>query len=217
MKSILTTISLAFILAMSGFSQNSNDTLNLDYREHFIFGLKAGINYSNVYDAQGEEFKTDAKLGLAGGLFVAIPIIKFLGVQPEVLFSQKGFKGTGRLFGTSYELTRTTNYIDVPLYFALNPSRFFTILAGPQYSYLISQQNKFENAVTTIVQEQEFENDNIRKNTFCFSGGADIMLNHLVISGRAGWDILNNNGDGTSTTPRYKNAWYQLTAGYVFH
>lgn len=217
MKSIITTISLAFILVLSGFSQESNDTLNLDFREHFIFGLKAGINYSNVYDAKGEEFRADAKFGLAGGLFVAIPIVKFLGVQPEVLFSQKGFKGTGRLFGTSYVLTRTTNYIDVPLYFAVKPSRFFTLLAGPQYSYLISQQNKFENAVTTIVQEQEFENDNIRKNTFCFSGGADIMLNHLVISGRAGWDILNNNGDGTSTTPRYKNAWYQLTAGYIFH
>ena len=217
MKSTIASFILVFAIAINVFSQDSNDNLNLDFRDQFIFGLKAGINYSNVYDAKGEEFSADAKFGLAGGLFIAVPIGKYIGIQPEVLFSQKGFKGTGRLFGTSYVLTRTTNYIDVPLYFALKPSRFFTILAGPQYSYLISQQNKFENAATTIVQEQEFENDNIRKNTFCFSGGADIMLNHLVISGRAGWDILNNNGDGTSTTPRYKNAWYQLTAGYIFH
>jgi hypothetical protein len=33
---------------------------------------------------------------------------------------------------------------------------------------------------------------------------------------RGSWDLKNNNGDGTSTTPRYKNVWYQATVGYRF-
>ena len=59
-----------------------------DSRKKFQFGLKIGSNYSNIYDSNGENFKAEGKFGLAGGVFMAIPIGKFLGVQPEVLFSQ---------------------------------------------------------------------------------------------------------------------------------
>lgn len=187
-----------------------------DYREKIQFGLKIGGNYANVYDTEGEQFDNDPKFGLATGAFLSIPISKFLGVQPEILFSQKGFKATGILFGTSYDLTRTTNYLDVPLLLAIKPSPNLSLLIGPEYSYLLKVKNEFKNASTTIQQEQEFDNDNIRKNTLGFVIGGDLNFDHLVVSGRIGWDIINNNGDGTSTTPRYKNTWYQMTLGYRF-
>jgi hypothetical protein len=180
------------------------------------FGIKAGINYSNVYDAKGEQFTADGKIGAAAGAFVSIPIGKFLGFQPEILFSQKGFKGTGSLLGSNYSFTRTTNYIDTPLLLAIKPTSVFTILVGPQYSYLMKQKDVFVNSVTSVEQQQVFNNDNIRKNTLCFVGGADVNLSDVVLSARAGWDIQNNNGDGTSTTPRYKNVWYQATIGFRF-
>jgi hypothetical protein len=78
------------------------------------------------------------------------------------------------------------------------------------------QKDVFVNGSTSIEQEQVFENDNIRKNTFCFVGGGDINLKHVVLSVRVGWDLIKNNGDGTSDTPRYKNVWYQGTIGYKF-
>lgn len=148
---------------------------------------------------------------------MSIPIGMYMGVQPEILFSQKGFQATGNILGSPYEFTRTTNYIDIPLLFAIKPSRNLTILAGPQYSYLLKQKDVFANGVTTIEQEQEFANDDIRKNTLCFLGGIDVNLDNLVVGARIGWDILNNNGDGSSTTPRYKNIWYQATIGYRFY
>lgn len=137
-----------------------------------------------------------------------------MGIQPEVLFSQKGFRATGRILGGNYDLTRTSNYLDVPLLFALKPAPFLTLLVGPQFSYLLSQKDVFKNATTTIAQEQEFVNDNIRKNVLCVTGGVDININHVVLSARVGWDIQKNAGDGSATTPRYKNAWYQATVGY---
>ncbi len=187
-----------------------------DFREKLNFGLKGGLNYSNVYDSEGEAFRADPKLGFAGGAFLAIPIGRNFGVQPEVLISQKGFRATGRILGGTYSFTRTTTYLDVPLLFSIKPVEFITLQVGPQYSYLIKQNDVFTNASTSIEQEQEFVNDNIRKNTLCFIGEADINLKHVVLGARAGWDILNNNGDGTSTTPRYKNVWYQATIGYRF-
>ncbi|MDP1745579.1 MAG: porin family protein [Bacteroidota bacterium] len=196
---------------------NFSSAQETDLRERLLFGLKAGVNYSNVYDTQGEEFQADPKLGLAAGAFIAIPIGKYLGIQPEVLYSQKGFKATGRILGGNYEFTRTTNFIDVPLLVSFKPSEFLTLLAGPQYSYLIKQSDVFANSSTSILQEQEFENDNIRKNILCLTGGVDLTLKHIVLGARVGWDIQNNNGDGTSSTPRYKNVWYQATVGYRFY
>ncbi len=70
-----------------------------DRRGSFEFGIKAGINVSNVWDSKGQEFTVDPKVGLAGGVFLGIPIGKFLGIQPEILISQKGFKGSGSLLG----------------------------------------------------------------------------------------------------------------------
>ncbi|MBK7668244.1 MAG: PorT family protein [Sphingobacteriaceae bacterium] len=208
-KLILTIAAVTTLIAVSKAQDNETD-----FREKFTFGLKAGLNYSNVYDSQGEEFRADPKFGLAAGIFVAIPIGKYFGIQPEALISQKGFSATGRILGNTYKFTRTTTYLDVPLFFALKPSEFITILAGPQYSYLLKQSDVFANASTSIEQETEFVNDNIRKNIFGLAVGVDINLKHIVLGARAGWDVTNNNGDGTSTTPRYKNAWYQATIGY---
>ncbi len=212
MKKIILMIAVVTLMANISSAQENKT----DFRDQPQFGLKIGTNYSNVYDAQGEEFHADPKIGLAAGAFVAIPIGTYIGIQPEILYSQKGFKATGNILSSTYTFTRTTSYIDVPILFALKPSEFITILAGPQYSYLIKQRDVFVSSATSFEQEQEFKNDNIRKNTLCFLGGIDITIKQIVLGARVGWDIQNNNGDGTSTTPRYKNTWYQITIGYRF-
>ncbi|MCX6231281.1 MAG: porin family protein [Bacteroidetes bacterium] len=189
---------------------------NRDQREDMKLGIKIGTNISNVYNAQGEAFTADSKFGFVLGGFLTIPISKFIGIQPEFLFSQKGFKATGVILGSPYEFTRTTNYIDIPIFLTLKPAPSLTIMAGPQYSFLIKQSDAFTSTAVSTLQEQVFNTDNIRKNTFCFIWGVDVNFNSLVIGGRVGWDLYNNNGDGTSTTPRYKNGWYQLTLGLTF-
>lgn len=209
-KIILITLAVISIVSKS-------NAQGVDLRDRLVFGLKVGVNYSNVYDSQGEEFKTDPKFGSVGGIFLAIPIGKYLGIQPELLFSQKGFHATGKILKNTYDFTRTTSYIDVPLLFSFKPSEFFTIVGGPQYSYLVKQRDVFASAATSILQEQEFKNDNVRKNILCFTGGIDITIRYIVLGARVGWDVQNNNGDGTSTTPRYKNVLYQASIGYRFY
>jgi len=206
---------VAIALTMVTFNANAQDE-TMDTRSQIHIGAKVGLNYANVYDSKGEDFNADPKIGMALGAFLSIPIGTYIGIQPEVLYSQKGFKATGRLLGANYEFTRTTTYIDIPLYFALKPSEFITLVAGPQFSYLISRKDVFKTTANTFEQEQEFENDNIRKNTLGASVGLDINISHIVIGARAAWDLQENNGDGTSTTPRYKNTWLQATVGFRF-
>ncbi|GHN03078.1 hypothetical protein WSM22_45670 [Cytophagales bacterium WSM2-2] len=211
MKKLLLLSILASFISIQCNAQNDPD-----YRKQLMFGLKAGVNSSNVYDSRGEAFVASSKTGFVGGAFLSIPIGQFLGIQPEVLYSQKGFQATGSFLGSPYNLTRTTSYIDVPLLITVKPANFMTLLAGPQFSYLLNQKDVLTNSSTSTQQQQEFKNDNIRKNILCFLGGIDFNFDHMVFGARAGWDLSNNNGDGTSTTPRYKNVWLQGTIGVRF-
>jgi hypothetical protein len=185
-------------------------------RESISLGVKGGFNYSNVWDEQGQDFTANPKTGWVGGGFIAIPIGKYLGIQPEVLFSQKGFSGSGTIAGGRYSFTRTTNYLDVPILVQFKPIDYITIVAGPNYSYLMKQTDRTNFNGNVIEQEQEFETDDIRKNTLGFIGGVDVNIRSFVIGGRAGWDFQNNSGDGSSTSPRYRNQWVQLTLGLRF-
>ncbi|WMW78589.1 porin family protein [Flavobacterium sp. 20NA77.7] len=185
-----------------------------DNREKLTIGIKAGVNVSNVWDEEGNDFVADPKLGLALGAFAGIPIGKFLGIQPELLISQKGFKGSGTLVGFPYSFTRTTTYLDVPLLLQIKPAPFLTLVTGPQFSYLFKEKNTYTFGNNSTVQEQEFQNENIRKNIMGFVLGFDINYNAFVFSSRAGWDFQTNNQNGSSTTPRYKNQWLQFTVGF---
>jgi hypothetical protein len=207
---------LSILISVGTFSIAFSQDTYVDQRNKFHFGVKAGTNFANVYDSQGESFRADGKFGFVGGAFFTVPLGQLIGIQPEVLFSQKGFKATGRLLNTQYELTRTTNYVDIPLYLTVKPLQILTIMAGPNFSYLLRQKDVFENASSSVEIIQEFENENIRKNILGIILGIDVNLSRVIFGVKAGWDLSTNHGDGTSTTPRYKNAWAQATIGYRF-
>lgn len=214
MKKVLFIAALFLSLTNIGMAQE-NLTEN-DNRGKLQLGLKVGLNFSNVYDSQGDQFKADAKAGFAGGAFLVIPIGAYLGIQPEFLISQKGFKATGVSLGNDYKFTRTTTYIDVPLLVTLKPIEFLTLNAGPQFSFLMKQTDAFTVSESSYEQQQVFKNDNIRKSILGIVVGANVNIQHFTLGARYCWDVQNNNGDGTSTTPRYKNAWFQATVGYKF-
>lgn len=191
------------------FAQSTDDA-----RGNVTFGLKAGINYSNVWNSNTQDFEADGKVGFAGGLFLGIPITQLLALQPEMLVSQKGFRGSGMLLGTPYSFAKTSTYLDIPVFLVLQPSKSLSIVVGPQYSYLMQEKNAWTVNDNTTAHQSEFAKDSLRKSLFGFVVGADFNFNHVVLSGRAGWDLLANHEDGTTDTPKYKNQWLQFTLGY---
>lgn len=193
-----------------GFSQVTNDT-----RDDLKLGIKAGINYSNVYDEEGQDFVASGKAGFVAGAFVSIPIGKFFGIQPEIMYSQKGYKATGSVLGLNYDYTKTTSFVEVPLLLQIKPLPMLSFVAGPQFSYLLDTKNTF-NGNSTTTTEASVNADNYKKNIFGFVLGADVNIDHFIISGRAGWDISKSDADGNSSAPRYKNQVLQLTLGYSF-
>jgi hypothetical protein len=107
------TVIIICIIALSAGTAMQAQSQDVDRRGKVSIGAKAGFNLSNVWDATGEDFVADPKTGFAGGLFVEIPIGKLLGFQPELMISQKGFKGAGTILGAPYSFSKTTTFIDV--------------------------------------------------------------------------------------------------------
>ncbi|TVR39154.1 MAG: PorT family protein [Cryomorphaceae bacterium] len=187
-----------------------------DARDDLKVGVKAGANLSNVWDQRGGDFRADSKMGFAGGVWLGIPIGTYLGFQPEVLLSQKGFRADGTLLGSEYTFRRTTTHLDIPLQLQLKPATFLTIVGGPQYSFLLREANKYTFGSNSVEQQEQFDNDNIRRNMLGFVIGFDVIVHQFVFASRVGWDVLDNHGDGSSSTPRYKNRWIQFAAGIQF-
>lgn len=184
-----------------------------DLRDQLGMGLKIGANSANVYDTKSEDFDNEARLGLAFGGYLSIPLGKVVGIQPEIMYSQKGYKATGSILIADYEYTRKTDYIDVPLQLQIKPASFVTILVGPQYSFLIKKGYDFESGSITSNQQKEIEDVDIRNNILGAVVGVDFNISRLVLSGRVSWDLQHNDGEGTSVSPRYKNVVAQATLG----
>jgi hypothetical protein len=212
MKNVTKKLALLMVVLTSGFA-NAQDATS-DDRDQMRFGFKAGVNFSNVYDEEGQDFVADGKTGLAAGVFASIPFGKLFGFQPELIYSQKGYKATGNVLGFEYDYKKTTSYIDIPLLIQVKPIKYLTILAGPQFSYLTETKYEFNN--TSTVVEESINGDNYKKSIFGFVVGTDVNIENFVLGGRLAWDISKSDADGNSEAPRYKNQVVQLTLGYRF-
>jgi len=212
MKKILLLLLAVTFITYAGMAQDRE----FDPRHNFSVGFKVGANLSTVYDSRGDQFNADPKLGFATGAFLSLPVWRALGVQPEILFSQRGFRATGVILGSPYRFRRTISYIDLPLLATFSLSNVVTVVAGPQLSFQVRQRDSYSDG-TTVVQVQEFRNDNFRRATLCLTTGLDFNFGHIVLGTRVGIDVQDNVNSGSSSTPRYKNVWLQATLGYRFY
>ncbi|MCC2546182.1 PorT family protein [Hymenobacter sp. BT175] len=111
-------------------------------------GLRAGANYSNLAGNIQNESTYNNKLGFVGGAMLNIGLSDdgFFSIQPELLYSQKGFENKPDeykylTFTQKREGKVNYNYLDVPVLFKINADGF-VVEAGPQYSYLLSVKDE---------------------------------------------------------------------------
>ncbi len=180
------------------------------------FGLRAGINLSDLVKSSNSDITSGSKTGYNAAALVNIPIASVFSIQPEIQFSQKGYKESGTALGAPYEYKRTTNFIEVPLLAKITPLPGFGIVLGPQFSFLASTKTKFTVANATHENIVKEDNDNLRKNILGGVIGIEAGVKNFVASLRYNIDFQNNNGDGTNNTPYYKNRVISLGVAVMF-
>ncbi|WP_377487269.1 porin family protein [Pontibacter toksunensis] len=112
------------------------------------FGIRGGANFSNLEGDLKNESRYENKIGFHGGVTYGIDVIdNFFFIQPELLYSTKGFKyrdseitlPTGSTFRREGNINY--NYIDLPVLAKIKAGPIY-FEAGPQASYLLSVNNK---------------------------------------------------------------------------
>jgi hypothetical protein len=181
-----------------------------DYYQPRI-GLTGGLNIANTVSSRNSDFSTDTKLGANVGLFVEIPIVYPLSFQPEILFSQKGYRAN-----TAYgEFAQRANFIDVPILAKIKLAPSFNILVGPQVSFLMNTRNTYYDDFDVLYQESyKYNGDKT------FVGGvigvAFDLNRNVDLRGRYTIDFQENNPNGRSGVPDYRNQVWQIGLGFKF-
>jgi hypothetical protein len=204
---------LAYLILLASVTSAQD---NVGDRNTFQVGILGGFNYSNAYHIQGQNFATNSLIGPVGGAFLSIPAGIYLGAQPELMFSQKGFTARGADATGTYSYLKKSDYIDLPLLIQFKPAAPIYILAGPEYSRLLSNKYIFTQDLTGENTQGEFNNNSLRRNIFGLMCGADVNLNELSLGFRIAWDLMNDNSSATSYLPFYRSLWGQMTAGIRF-
>lgn len=202
-----------FILAIGLFITGAANAQSTD--QPIKLGVKAGVNYSNIIKDDGNNnFKTDYLVGYHAGLTLDIKLLENLAFTPEALYSTKGYKLTSSVG----EFTQTTHFIDVPILASVRLGGGLNLVAGPQVSFLLSTNNKFENGFGTAEQKiVEDDSDRFKKSLVGgLIGFRYDFSNKIGINGRYALDFQKNNENGSSQTPEFKNQVFQLGLGLKF-
>lgn len=186
--------------AQAQYGQNSEKAPNF-----LQFGAKAGLNMGKI---TGAGFDDAFRSSYHVGGFVRLNIASFLGIQPEVIFSQSQAR-TVTSFNQTYpgsvsELqTVKLNHLSIPLLLNLGGKRL-SVQVGPQYSRLLRQDR-------TLLQNGR---DTFREGEFSGVAGLWAQLGPLNLSGRyiVGLSNLNDITD----QQRWRSQNIQLGAGITF-
>lgn len=124
------------------------------------FGVRGGANISNLSGDLRDEDQFENKVDFHAGVILNFPVVEnFFSIQPELLYSKKGFKNSDEEFtvlGQTYrrEGKVNYNYLDLPVLAHIKAGPLY-FEAGPQASYLLSVNN----------ETKEYVNDNLQSST----------------------------------------------------
>lgn len=114
------------------------------------YGLKTGANWATIENTTAQNPFVKAKsyrFAYHAGIFFQVPFAQKWEVQPELMYSGKGYHiGSNTL--TISPGTIRTNYIAAPVLVAFTPVSNLRLLTGPEFAYLLS--GKFISGSETI-------------------------------------------------------------------
>lgn len=209
-----------FIIALSlaagsmGFKANAQATQTAA-NDQMRFGIKAGANMTKISDYRflNQDYSTDYKAGFQAGVYADLPMGGGFAFLPEITFTQKGFKLKETVDGNTGEINSKINYLDIPVLIGYRPSPEFTIFAGPQASFLLSQKTEVRANGTEVTNTTD--TDALRKS---IAGGV-IGLGYSItpninVNGRYMMDFQSTAKEDQNQKGKLNG--FALSLGYTF-
>ena len=216
MKKIL---SLLLLLAVLSFAHaqgtDSSRKTKQNMTSSFGFGIKAGLNFSNVSNAASVNSHSQA--GFHAGVLLGGASRRIFASRTELLYSQQGYGFSSDSASGSNRL----GYILLAQLMAINITKFVQIQFGGQISYLLNAKVNSNFPSTGNAGADQLLSLYNRLN-YGYAGGVEIHPIAGVLLGARYSISLNNlyksplDGPAGAGTINYKNNVVQLFAGYRF-
>jgi hypothetical protein len=171
--------------------------------QHVEFGLKGGLNVSNIHSSPGTEDYNARASVYAGGL-AHIHLSEHIAIQPELVYSSQGTKST--LADVNYTLR--LNYINIPVLFQYMVGDGFRLQTGPQLGLLAGA--KVNSGGTTKDVKGDYTTGD-----FSWAVGAS-YLTPMGLGFDARFNFGLSNINNTSTNAGFYNRVFQLGLFYQF-
>ena len=137
------------------------------------FGLKLGINGTNLYD-DAKAQNRNGRIGLTGGVFVKMPLgSSHFSLRPELLLATKGAKYQLDSFTSSLKFA----YIELPLSLEYNLS-IINIHLGLNASYLANSKGEFKDEQGNPIQ---FNKSDLEKIDIGWQAGTGVDIGNIGI------------------------------------
>jgi hypothetical protein len=163
---------LSLILSISILKGQSSD------ENKTRFGIKAGLNISNMYTKDVQDKNTI--LGFNGGLFLKVPVTSGFAVQPELLYTTKGSELTYNSF-VNGKASFTLNYVELPVLAVINLTKIVNIYGGVYISTLTSVVVKNKSDVDLFNFENELKKSDFEMYDWGLVGGAGLDFNKVSL------------------------------------
>ncbi len=220
MRLIRTLFVLILLVVISASSARAGKT---------TFGIKAGLNLSNAAEVPDYwEDSLEWKTGLTAGAFLNYALNDNFSLQPELLFTQKGFGGS--LIDEVVELAVSLDYFELPILAKYTFSAGNTVrpalYAGPSFAYCSASELE----ITTWIFSTAVDFSSVTHTTdfgMVLGGGFDIGTSKgtVIIDARFTYNFTNvivsgdfeiNGETETIEEDDFKNYGLAFTFGYAF-
>lgn len=174
----------------------------------YHIGIKGG---ANMFQVGGSPFASGFQPGFDAGVFGEINLTPQWGFQPEILYSQTGFK-TGNGFSVNYpdgvnNYKGNLSYLSIPILITYTPVKLLSLQVGPQYSILLNNDKGLVQGTTTA-----FKNGNF---SFVFGAQANVKRLKAGLRYVVGLTDLNGMSKGyTNTMSTWSSSGFQAYIGF---
>lgn len=193
--------SLIVVLLLSGLST----------AQKFSPGLKLGFDLASSF---GDDIEVDRSLlgGLTGGFFLRFNFSKYFGIQPEVLYAQKGVDFEHKYLDTR---KKRLHYLELPVQCIISiPSSILMtpyLSFGPYAGVLIEAKEKW---LSEKVETNEYSRADFGISAG-FGSAFDVNTGDIIVDFRFNVGLINVLDDGINDR-EMKNWTFALTLGYAF-
>jgi hypothetical protein len=173
------------------------------------FGIRGGVNFANLNDIDGE---VESRTALMGGFYFNFPVTNSpVSIQPEVLYSQKGFE-TG-------DDTFQLDYIEIPVLakfdFITDGSITPNVYFGPYVGFNVNADISGENNDFFGGNSEADIEDSVENTDFGVVVGAGLDFGRIDLGVRysAGLTEIYEDGLFEDNNSGAKNGVFSITAG----